>query len=297
MSKNTDINDLEEGFVILGGTSDFFQNGRYNSRRKRLPWWLWVIMGIVVLAIAIFFIYKITSRTTNGELQPSLYSVKENVKTDIWYNNTDAAVPPCSIVSDTLIGSIQLQIITPYNAVPELHVGKLDSSDNDIVFATLAADIRQDNGKIVGAFVNAGEPLAWGLSKRGYCAIIEGNITLGVAENSPFFEQATEQSGYFFRQYPAVDKGVMVENNPKNASYRRALCMLNGKVCIIATPDRVLMNDFSSALATLGVENAIFLIGGDADGWYRTADGTFHRLGEKFIKDNPNINYIVFRAQ
>ena len=89
----------------------------------------------------------------------------------------------------------------------------------------------------------------------------------------------------------------MVENNPKNAAFRRALCMLDDKVCIIATFDRVLMNDFSSALADLGVDNAIFLVGGNAEGWYRTENGTFHRIGEEYIKGNPNINYIVFRAQ
>ena len=44
-----------------------------------------------------------------------------------------------------------------------------------------AADIRADNGKIVGAFVLKGDPLSWGLSKRGYCGIIDGKLTVGVA--------------------------------------------------------------------------------------------------------------------
>ena len=57
------------------------------------------------------------------------------------------------------------------------------------------------------------------------------------------------------------------------------------------------MNDFSAALVKLGVENAIFLVGGTADGWYRTEDGTLHQLGEKYLKGNSNINYIVFRAE
>ena len=131
----------------------------------------------------------------------------------------------------------------------------------------------------------------------GYCAILDENITIGVSENSPLFEEAIEEGGYFFRQYPAVNNGVAMENNPKNAAYRRALCMLNGKVCVVATFDRVLMNDFATTLVKLGVDNAIFLIGGNAEGWYRTEDGTFHRLGEKYVKGNPNINYIVFRAQ
>ena len=157
--------------------------------------------------------------------------------------------------------------------------------------------MRSDNGKIVGAFVLAGEPLSWGLSKRGYCAISEEGITLGVAENSPLFEQATEDGSSFFRQYPSVDNGKVVENKPKNASFRRALCVLNGKICVVACTDRVLMNDFSATLVKIGVTNAIFLVGGTEYGWYRNDDGTLSYLGKKPLKNNPNINFLVFRAQ
>ena len=49
-------------------------------------------------------------------------------------------------------------------------------------------------------------------------AIINDKITIGIADNSPLFEQATETGGYFFRQYPLVDNGKLVENEPKNKS-------------------------------------------------------------------------------
>ena len=228
---------------------------------------------------------------------PDTTTVTEPETADIWLDNTDDSLPAATTVQDTLIDSLHLQIYTPYNATPELHVGNLSAQDPDIIFATMAADLRRDNGKIVGAFVQAGEPLSWGLSKKGYCAIIDGRITLGVAENSPFFEQATEQGGYFFRQYPSVDKGVMVENNPENASFRRALCNLDGKVCIIACTDRVLMNDFSASLVKLGVRDAILLVGGTADGWYRDSEGNMNTLSTSVAKNAKYINYIVFRKQ
>ena len=100
-------------------------------------------------------------------------------------------------------------------------------------------DIIIDNRPCTLAYsMRAGEPLSWGLSKKGYCAIIDGRVTIGMAENSPLFEQATEQGGYFFRQYPSVANGVMVENRPENASFRRALCNFNGRLCIIGCTDR-----------------------------------------------------------
>lgn len=296
MNGNNNIKDLEEGFYILGVESERISED--NTNNKRVPWWVWVIIGTIVLATTIFLVVHFMDKPSNDKVTTTPSSAGKEDVTDIWCNNSDTKLPSCTMVSDTLIDSIHLKVITPYNTVPTLHVGTLDTSDADIVLAALAADLGYDKGKIIGAFVCEGEPLSWGGGRKlGYCAIIEGNITLGVAENSPLFEEAIESEGYFFRHYPAVDNCKMVENNPKNASFRRALCMLNGKVCVVATDDRVLMNDFSSALVKLGVENAIFLVGSIADGWYRTEDGSFYRLGNKAMIDNPNINYIVFRAQ
>jgi hypothetical protein len=296
MNDNDIKEELEEGLYILGGESDFFPDE--NTPKKRVPWWMWVIIGTLVLMTIIFLVVHFIDKPSSDQVPQLCSSAGKEDVTDIWHNNTDAKLPSCTMVSDTLIDSIHLQIFTPYNTIPTLHVGTLDTSDADIVFATMGADLGYDKGKIIGAFVCEGEPLSWGGGRKlGYCAILDENITLGVSENSPLFEQAIEEGGYFFRQYPAVNNGVAVENNPKNAAYRRALCMLNGKVCVVATFDRVLMNDFASTLVKLGVKNAIFLVGGNAEGWYRPEDGTFHRLGEKYVKGNPNINYIVFRAQ
>lgn len=286
MTKISDINDNE--IRVIGGDGG-------NGGKKRIPWWVWVVAGVVAVTIAVIALYP--KPQPEKTLAPSPDTSAETETAGIWYSNVDANMPSATIVTDTLIDTLHLRIFTPYNATPELHIGRLDTADTDIILAAMAADLRRDNGRIVGAFVHAGEPLSWGLSKRGYCAIFDGQITIGVAENSPLFEQATEQGGYFFRQYPAVDKGVMVENNPENASFRRALCLLNGKVCIIACTDRVLMNDFSATLVKLGVSEAILLVGGTADGWCRTDDGKMIRLGSSYAQNAKYMNHIVFRKQ
>ena len=292
MKRMSDINDDE--IRVIGGDSG-------GSGKKRIPWWVWVVTGIVAAGIAILVVHQ--KSKSDKEILPSeapinsSYIPVETDTTDIWLDNTDASLPCATIKNDTIVDSLHLQIYTPYNATPELHVGQLSAKDPDIILATMAADLRRDNGKIVGAFVLAGEPLSWGLSKKGYCAIIDGRVTLGVAENSPLFEQATEQGGYFFRQYPSVANGVMVENKPENASFRRALCNLNGKLCIIGCTDRVLMNDFSQALAHLGVSDAILLVGGTADGWYRDAEGNMSPIATSTARNAKYINYIVFRKQ
>ena len=279
--------DIEEDEIRVIG------NGSSNDGTKRFPQWLWLVLAAVAFVAVVFIIAKIRTSSNENTVDPDKNPEVDN----IWFDNTDASLPSCIVVNDTLIDSIHLHIYTPYNTIPELHVGALDTTDNDILFATLAADVRRDNGKIVGAFVYAGEPLSWGLSKQGYCAIIDGRIALGVAENSPLFEQATEQHGYFFRQYPSVDNGVMVKNNPENASFRRALCLLDHKICIVISSDRVLMNDFSASLVKLGVRDAILLVGGTSDGWVRTESDGFVRLGSSIAKQRDNISYLVFRRQ
>jgi len=167
------------------------------------------------------------------------------------------------------INDIPLDIYIPHNATPRLFIGTPDLNDKNVIFTTQAADIRADNGKINGAFVLAGEPKAWGLSKKGYCGIIDGKITIGVAPNSPLFEEATETGGYFFRQYPLVDNGKLVENEPKGKAIRKAICQRGEEIIVVMTQEPESFHDFSQALIDLGVSNAVYLVGSVSYGYYR----------------------------
>lgn len=197
------------------------------------------------------------------------------------------------------VNDIPLRIYIPHNAVASLCIGLPDMKDHSIIFSTQAADIRADNGKINGAFVLQGKPLAWGLSKRGYCSIINDVITVGVADNSPLFEEATEKEGYFFRQYGLVDNGTLVENELKNKSLRRAICSRCGEIFVAMTDTRESLHDFAQALVDIGVENAIYLVGADAYGFCRSEEGdmeTFHSTDRSYGNFKNN-NSIVWRAK
>lgn len=198
---------------------------------------------------------------------------------------------------DSVINDVQLSIYIPHNAKPELTLGVPDRKDKNIILAAQAADIRKDNRKILGAFVLNGEPLAWGLSKKGFCAIIEDKVTVGVSDNSPLFEEATEKEGYFFRQFPLVDNGTLVENDQKNKTMRKALCTRAGQLFVVVSETDESMHDFAQALVDLGVENAIYLVGSHSSfGWY------IDEAGEKtlFAPDvhrgtYKNENYIIWK--
>ena len=200
---------------------------------------------------------------------------------------------------DTVINDVVLSLYIPHNAIPELTLGVPDRNDKSIILAAQAADIRKDNRKILGAFVLKGEPLAWGLSKKGFCAIIDGNVTVGVSENSPLFEEATEKEGYFFRQYALVDDGALVENEPKNKTMRKALCSRTGQVFVVVSESDESFHDFSQALVDLGIENAIYLVGSHSSfGWFIDEQGEKTLFAPDVHRGTyKNENYIIWRQQ
>ena len=200
-------------------------------------------------------------------------------------------------IADTTINDIPMRLYLPHHVSMSLQLGAIDRKDSTILFAAQAADVRADNGGIVGAFVLEGEPKAWGLSKNGYCAIINDTVRVGVANNSPLFEEATEKGGYFFRQFPLVDNGMLVENEQKGKSVRRALCDRNGEIFTIETLCAESFHDFAQALVDLGVDNAIYLVGSNAYGWATDADGLRHEFGspQPPKKKWKNISYLVLR--
>lgn len=205
----------------------------------------------------------------------------------------------CNIeVLDTIINDIPLQVFIPHRAKACLHLGPVNPNDTSLVYVAQAADIRADNGKILGAFVLAGKPLAWGLSKKGFCAIIEDRVTVGVSENSPLFEEATEKGGYFFRQYPLVNNGKLVENEPKNKSYRRAICQRLDETFMVHSLSQESFHDFAQALVDLHVDNAVYLIGSTAYGWCIDESRQKIEWGEPITGRIPqNTSYLIWKIE
>lgn len=289
MGRNKDIRDDE--IRIIGAP-------------KPLPTskvWIRASIAIVCVIIAGVLIFAFWPRRTDETADPVVVFEPENavvpeheepVKWLGEYSEPTKAYT--EHIRDT-INDIPLDIYIPHNAVPELMVGVPDIFDKSIVMATQAADIRADNGKIVGAFVVNGKPLSWGLSKKGYCGIIDGKLTVGVADNSPLFEEATEKGGYFFRQYPLVDNGVLVENEPKGKSIRKALCDRNGEIMIIMTQTPESFHDFAQALVDMKIDNAIYTVGSTSFGYFRDKYDHFEQIYEKRRGGYKYENFIIWR--
>ena len=278
------LNDIRDDEIrVIRSTTDNNngQNGRWN--------WLFGIAILIVLILsAIFLLNKVFS---SEEIETEVITpviVQEPVK--------EINKPSFTEINDTIINDVNLRIYKPQNAKASLMVGQLNKQDTTIVLIAQAADIRADNGEIVGSFVLNGEVLSEGSSKEGFCAIIGDEVAIGVAKNSSLFERAIDEKGCFFRQWSLVNNGVLVDDNPKGKSIRRALCQQGDEVFVVESIERESFHDFSQSLVDMGVNNAIYLVGGVAYGWAKDKNGNRIEFGqESEAFTNQNSSYIVWR--
>lgn len=300
-----DIHDDE--FRIIGAKGSAPGRGPDGEDKNSRRYLRWVVTAVIVFVLLVIgsIVYKTISAEEDATTEEVVFEPMSESNHD---SHPDETVEPLGNYQDTTskaytehlkdtINDIPLDIYIPHNAVPELKIGVPDIHDRSIILTTQAADIRADNGKIVGAFVLKGKPLSWGLSKKGYCGIIDGKISVGVADNSPLFEEATEKEGYFFRQYPLVDNGVAVENEPKGKSIRKALCDRNGEIMVIMSETPESFHDFAQALVDMKVDNAIYLVGSSSFGYFRDRYDHLSIIYNKFRYGYRYENFIVWREQ
>ena len=297
------INDIHDDEVRIIGAGP-----KKPPRRKRK--WIFPIVVLALLLLMAGIVIAFWPREKRNEPVQGVYDrdpYQGGAYYGIVYPSDTPKTPPLSHFADTeepftekidtTINDIPLNILIPHKAKPELLIGKPDPRDTSIILIAQAADIRSDNLKILGSFVYKGEVVAKGTSKKGFCAIIDGAIRLGVDENTPLFEKSTENENYFFRQYGLVNEGALVENELKNKSIRKALCSRGDEVFIVVTETNESLHDFAQALVDLGCENAISLVGSRyAYGWAVDRDGTTSFFGEDVHK-YKNENYILWRKQ
>ena len=295
-----EFKDIKDDQIRIIGEDN---SGKSPFRR----FWIILLSVCVLLLVGGSILFAVLNREKASETEPEpAYFEPEATSEPIvceWLGSrVDSLAKGFTEIRDTLINDIPLRIYIPHNAEMSLHVGRMDIRDTSVVYAAQAADVRADNGGIVGAFVLKGTPRSWGLSKKGFCASIDGVVTVGVAENSPLFEEATEKEGYFFRQYPLVDNGQLVENAPKGKSIRRGICDRQGEIFMVETGTPESFHDFAQALVDLGVDQAIYLVGSSAYGWAIDQAGTRHEFGDNNYYTGrrrmpKNTSYIVWRRK
>lgn len=290
--RHNDINDDE---IRIISTDDPVSRPDRKPRKRTVAVLCGIVSFVLLAAVALILFFPKVTDPEAGTPPPAAATLKAvNTNPAPAEMAPTAPSPAYTLRSDTAVNGIHLTFLTPVNATPVLEVGNAVINDSTPVLIAQAADIRGDNGEIVGAFILKGRLIGKSEAKAGFCSIINGEVTLGVADATPMFEQALVADGYFFRQYPLIAGGQVVENKPKGRSIRKALAETDGRLSVVISTERVTFHDFSQALAEAGVRNAIYLTGGATYGRYTDADGSVSVFGHCWT-DIPNVNYIVWR--
>lgn len=295
-----DINDDE--IRIISSESklekDTPPKGKAHNKKRRFRIWLWTVIILFICILGVFLWFAISSDNESNEefeiIEQPKVDTLDPLEPEVESKTIDSNSKGFVEISDTTINKDKLTILKPVNSIPRLQIGAQALDDSAATLVVQAADIRRDNGEIVGAYVFEGDLLSKGQAKAGYCAIINGKIIIGVADSTPYLEQAIETDGYFFRQYPLVVGGQVIENRLKPSSLRKALAELNGEIVVIMTHRKMTLNEFSQLLVDLGVSNAIYLVGSSAFGFAIDEDGNRIEFGKKQENPSKNTNYIIW---
>jgi hypothetical protein len=290
MENNNNMRDDE--FRVLGTGSHIpVPEPDEDRRRRKLGGWIALaIVALLGLGMIVFW--------PKPEVQDDVEGMFESRFEAVTVHSLDTLTTesPCVVKVDTIVSDHLLTLFIPHRATPRLLVGNLNDRDRKAVMTFQAADIRADNKEILGEFVLAGEQLAKGVSKKGYCAIVDGTIHVGVGETTPLLDEAISKGGFFFRQYPLVDHGEPVQNKPQNLTIRKALCEWNGQILVAVSADRLSLDEFARTLAEFGVSNAIYLVGSEfAYGWSVDSSGNREEFGSEDLRpDYQKQSYILW---
>lgn len=307
-----DISEDEIRIISTPGNADVKPDtgdGGNKSRRRVVA----LVVGlavVVVVGVALWLLWPssldvesdgpdampVIVETANGEevavqeAAPEAVSEEPSKSTPPVYNPKGYAT-----ITDTIINGVGLTLVTPHDLTPVLKVGAdvLETENAQVAFQ--AAFIREDNGEILGAFVSDGELLSRGESKAGYCAIIDGELTIGVAKTTPLLESAIETNGFFFRQFPLVVGGEVIESDAPLSALRKALAVIDGQPVVVIAKKQMTTSEFAHTLADLGVTDAIFLVGSTTKGYAVDKEGNRHSFGREDKNRSENTNYILWR--
>lgn len=295
MKQNTNPNDIRDDEIRIISQSAPQSSGGSGKDPKRFSRISIILMVIGVGLIAILTAARFFLSNSDAEEYEQVEHAIATTGQSAEQESITPQLRPFTTATDTVVTGVPLTILTPHFATPVLAVGNHNVCDTSAVLIVQAADVRADNGEIVGAFVMDGEVIGRGERKGGYCAIIDGKISIGVAESTPMLEEAINTHGYFFRQYPLVVAGQVVENKPKGRALRKALAELNGQIVVILSHERLTFHDFSQTLVDLGVTTAIYLVGSSAFCAYETETGRLIETGYRNQEVFAMLNFLIWK--
>ena len=177
---------------------------------------------------------------------------------------------------DSVLG-VALNIYELQNVKAEMTLEEPDTADQNILMYTRTADYAT-MGHYIGSLVINGKELENSSARLGYCAVVDGNMVIGISRFDDVKDYAIDHKGSFFRQFILVSKGELPGQYYLHGKVeRKALARTaDDHICIVETAHRETLWDFADALREYGYVDAIYLTGGANSGFYRDVTGAGH---------------------
>lgn len=200
--------------------------------------------------------------------------------------------------SDSILG-VALDFYAIHGLRASIEFQEPDTADASVYLYSRSAD-HQADGQYLGSLVVDGEELQSDRSRLGYMAMADGLQVIGVGRSDRVKDYVADCGGSFFRQFILVSNGVIPSRFHLHGKVeRRALGRIGDTLYYIATRHKETLWDFADALREYGFIDAIYITGGAAYSYYRSADGERHDIGN--IADYPHkkwkgvMPWLVFR--
>ncbi len=184
-----------------------------------------------------------------------------------------------------IIDTCMLHIYFPHYSKIDLVCGEMPKKDNDSVILVCAAAYTLkyldhfDHSNIVGNHVSGGKLYkgdSTSKSYRGAFSHYDGEPHFSHENWNVDFRKAVEKGGCLFAQDMMLHEGGIVNHSRKNddEDLLRALCLINGKLAVADSNEKIPFGDFIQNLLQAGATEAIYLdMGGWKHSWYRDASG------------------------
>ena len=254
-----------------------------HKERSRFRKSLYILIALMLLAaiVGAYLIY------TNGNRQAVLRKVEADVE-----RTSGLSVQKSDLYQiETTINGVHLHLTHVINMDASMTIDTA-SYDADNVRVMAAAAVSNGNDDII----MEGKALALGKKHEGFCAIVNGNISIGKTGNDDVAHYCTERKGFFFRQELLLSNGELQPSLEKGKAVRCALAKQGNDVYVVITDGEESLHDFADAMKDAGVTDAILLADNPLLQYKQEEESVVHRSSTNVI-NSEETSYLIFKVR
>ena len=218
-----DIEFLDDHHIVMGA-----HGWRYTWLKRIIG-----TIGLVILVVSVYMGVRYYNYYYNIGVSVSV-SPQENID-KLAGMKVPSGKSEVVLKSDSVLG-VALDMYELRHVKAEMTLEEPDTADRSVLFYTRTADYTS-TGKYLGSLVIGGKTLQDDVSRLGYCAVVGGNMVIGISRSDKVKDYVEEQKGAYFRQFMLVSNGELPRQFFLHGKVeRRALARtVDNKLYVIAT--------------------------------------------------------------